>query len=55
MLKCICSGGLEKNKRGGVTSVIVVLCFCLCVCCTVFVTSNTDDEIELNCMRWKHV
>ena len=27
------------------------ICFCLCVCCTVYVISNTDDEIELNCMR----
>jgi hypothetical protein len=34
------------------------ICFCFCVCCIVYVSvmfSNTDDEIELNCLRWKHV
>jgi predicted transcriptional regulator len=41
----------NKKKKNQKTKNFKNICFCLCVCCIVYVISNTDDEIELNCMR----
>ena len=37
-----------KSKKSKISKNI---CFCFCVCCVIYLFSNTDDEIELNCLR----